>query len=101
MGVLDIPLPSLIATLMLTKTHALPTLRRLTAALAAAIPLSLLGHVSASHAAMVISQVYGGGGNSGATYKNDFVELFNNGTSAVPVGAGRCSTLLRRAAAGK
>jgi len=86
MGVLDIPLPSLIATLMLTKTHALPTLRRLTAALAAAIPLSLLGHVSATHAAMVISQVYGGGGNSGATYKNDFVELFNNGTSAVAVG---------------
>ena len=86
MGVLDIPLPSLIAKLMLTKTHALPTLRRLTAALAAAIPLSLLGHVSASHAAMVISQVYGGGGNSGATYKNDFVELFNNGTSAVAVG---------------
>ncbi|HSP14203.1 MAG TPA: DNA/RNA non-specific endonuclease [Thermoanaerobaculia bacterium] len=31
---------------------------------------------------VVISQVYGGGGNSGATYKNDFVELFNRGTSA-------------------
>ena len=26
---------------------------------------------------MVVSQVYGGGGNSGATYANDFVELFN------------------------
>ena len=26
---------------------------------------------------LVISQVYGGGGNSGATYKNDFIELFN------------------------
>jgi predicted extracellular nuclease len=26
---------------------------------------------------IVISQVYGGGGNSGATYTNDFVELFN------------------------
>lgn len=32
---------------------------------------------------MVISQVYGGGGNSGATYKNDFIELHNNGTSTV------------------
>src|ERR1700741_3710234 len=32
---------------------------------------------------VVISQVYGGGGNSGATYKNDFVELFNR--SANPV----------------
>jgi len=32
---------------------------------------------------VVISQVYGGGGNSGATYKNDFIELFNRGTSPV------------------
>ena len=32
---------------------------------------------------VVISQVYGGGGNSGATYKNDFIELFNNGSAAV------------------
>jgi len=34
---------------------------------------------------IVISQVYGGGGNSGATLKNDFIELFNRGTSAVDV----------------
>ncbi len=34
---------------------------------------------------IVISQVYGGGGNSGATYKNDFIELFNRGTAAVDV----------------
>jgi hypothetical protein len=26
---------------------------------------------------LVISQIYGGGGNSGATYRNDYVELFN------------------------
>jgi beta-lactamase superfamily II metal-dependent hydrolase/fibronectin type 3 domain-containing protein len=26
---------------------------------------------------LVISQVYGGGGNAGATYKNDFIEIFN------------------------
>jgi len=26
---------------------------------------------------LVISEVYGGGGNSGATYKNDFIELYN------------------------
>ncbi|CAN5890196.1 lamin tail domain-containing protein [soil metagenome] len=32
---------------------------------------------------VVISQVYGGGGNSGATYTNDFIELFNRGTTAV------------------
>ena len=30
---------------------------------------------------IVISQVYGGGGNAGAPYLNDFVELFNRGTT--------------------
>jgi len=34
-------------------------------------------------AQVVISQVYGGGGNSGATWRNDFIELFNRGTSPV------------------
>lgn len=32
---------------------------------------------------IVISQVYGGGGNSGATYTHDFIELFNRGTLSV------------------
>jgi predicted extracellular nuclease len=32
---------------------------------------------------VVVSQVYGGGGNSGATYTHDFVELFNRGTTPV------------------
>jgi predicted extracellular nuclease len=32
---------------------------------------------------VVISQVYGGGGNTGAPYKNDFIELFNRSGSAV------------------
>jgi hypothetical protein len=31
--------------------------------------------------AIVISQVYGGGGNSGAPYSYDYVELFNRGTT--------------------
>jgi DNA/RNA endonuclease G (NUC1)/uncharacterized protein YjdB len=43
---------------------------------------SVPGHV-------VISQVYGGGGNSGATYSHDFVELFNRGGEAVEVGGWR------------
>ena len=34
---------------------------------------------------IVISQVYGGGGNAGATLKNDFIELFNRGTTAVDI----------------
>ncbi|CAN5577120.1 lamin tail domain-containing protein [soil metagenome] len=35
---------------------------------------------------VVISQVYGGGGNSGATYQNDFIEIFNPTQSAVALG---------------
>ncbi|HJR90780.1 MAG TPA: DNA/RNA non-specific endonuclease [Aeromicrobium sp.] len=36
-----------------------------------------------SNSMVVISQVYGGGGNAGATYLNDFVELYNRGAQAV------------------
>jgi lamin tail-like protein len=32
---------------------------------------------------VVVSQVYGGGGNAGATFRNDYVELFNAGTGTV------------------
>ncbi|MBL9026532.1 MAG: lamin tail domain-containing protein [Myxococcales bacterium] len=32
---------------------------------------------------IVISQVYGGGGNTGAPYTNDFIELHNRGTTTV------------------
>lgn len=35
---------------------------------------------------VVISEVYGGGGNSGALYKNDFIELYNPTDTAVSVG---------------
>ena len=34
---------------------------------------------------VVISQVYGAGGNTGAVLKNDFVELFNRGTSTISI----------------
>src|SRR5687767_4945362 len=34
-------------------------------------------------AQVVVNEVYGGGGNSGATYKNDFIELYNNSSSPV------------------
>jgi len=34
---------------------------------------------------VVISQVYGGGGNSGATYTNDFIELHNNSAFTVNI----------------
>jgi 5'-nucleotidase len=63
-----------------------PRWRRLVAGLAAfGVALSGLAVVSASAPAqanpagtgLVISEVYGGGGNSGAPYTNDFIELYN------------------------
>ncbi len=39
----------------------------------------------AASSSIVISQVYGGGGNSGATYTHDFVELFNLGSTPVSI----------------
>src|SRR6185437_14753594 len=51
----------------------------------AATVAALLPAASASAASpdVVISQVYGGGGNAGALFTNDFIELFNRGSSAV------------------
>ncbi len=45
-------------------------------------PLQVAQAVSTT---VVISQVYGGGGNTGATYKNDFIELYNRGATTVDV----------------
>lgn len=39
--------------------------------------------VQALSTGVVISQVYGGGGNTGAQYTHDFIEVFNRGTMAV------------------
>jgi Lamin Tail Domain len=46
------------------------------------LALCSLGIVAAQAQTIVISQVYGGGGNTGATYVNDFIELKNIGLSA-------------------
>ena len=40
-----------------------------------------------TEALLVISQIYGGGNNSGATFQNDFVEIFNRGTTVVDFSA--------------
>jgi hypothetical protein len=45
--------------------------------------LLALGAAGLAQGQVVISQVYGGGGNSGATFKNDFIELFNRGSAPV------------------
>ncbi|MFI2612965.1 lamin tail domain-containing protein [Kitasatospora sp. NPDC018619] len=68
-----------------------PRVRRRTAAAvsAAAVVAALValpgGVAQAASPDIVISQVYGGGGNSGAPYANDFVELYNRGTAPVSV----------------
>ncbi|WP_081680849.1 ExeM/NucH family extracellular endonuclease [Cellulomonas sp. URHD0024] len=72
-----------------------PPLKSLTGG-AAALALVLVGSVlgtgtaqaavSAS-APVVINEVYGGGGNSGAPFDRDFVELYNPGAAAVDVSA--------------
>ncbi|WP_085314591.1 lamin tail domain-containing protein [Derxia lacustris] len=56
-----------------------PVLRPLIVALALA---GLAGNALAA-GSVAISQIYGGGGNSGATLKNDFIELRNIGSVAV------------------
>lgn len=49
----------------------------------AALLAGLSAPVFAAPGGVVISQVYGGGGNSGATYKNDYIELLNTGDTTV------------------
>jgi uncharacterized protein len=46
-------------------------------------PLHSTAATQSGSPALVISQVYGGGGNSGAPYTHDFVELFNRGSASV------------------
>ena len=43
---------------------------------------NLFGQI-ANH--IVISEVYGGGGNSGSTWKNDFIELYNPTTAPISI----------------
>jgi uncharacterized protein len=47
------------------------------------IALPILGRAASPN--IVISQVYGGGGNSGATLRNDFIELYNRGTTTISI----------------
>jgi uncharacterized protein len=52
-------------------------------ALVAAVAATPAG--AAPSTGLVVNEVYGGGGNSGATYTNDFIEITNRGSSAVSV----------------
>ena len=42
-------------------------------------------HIATSTSTVVISQVYGGGGNSGAPLRYDFIELFNRSSESLPL----------------
>jgi predicted extracellular nuclease len=48
-------------------------------------PLATAAPASASTSGLVISEVYGGGGNSGAPYAADFIELQNTTGAALPL----------------
>lgn len=52
-------------------------------AVAFSTALALAPTAQAASTSVVISEVYGGGGNSGATYTSDFVELYNLGKTPV------------------
>ncbi|HEY1718696.1 MAG TPA: immunoglobulin domain-containing protein [Verrucomicrobiae bacterium] len=69
------------------KTNSIESIRKLIGSLAVftAIILTAVSARAAGSSSLVIAEVYGGGGNSGATYKNDFIVVFNRGTSNVDV----------------
>lgn len=41
--------------------------------------------LSTTNATVVLNEAYGGGGNAGSTYTNDFIELYNNGATTVDI----------------
>ena len=48
--------------------------------------IALVGSANALAAGdLVVSQVYGGGGNAGASYTHDYIEIFNRGNVSVPL----------------
>jgi uncharacterized protein len=58
-------------------------LRVALSALAVALLVLLVQPAGAVSPDLVVSQVYGGGGNAGATYTHDYIEIFNRGSSSV------------------
>ncbi len=61
------------------------TTRVALAAAVSVLPLSLAAQSAQAAGSVVVSQAYGGGGNAGATNRNDFIELFNRSASPVNV----------------
>ncbi|WP_110205364.1 ExeM/NucH family extracellular endonuclease [Nocardioides daejeonensis] len=68
----------------MSRRHLVPLAVAATASAALAV-IPLQGATAAPDAAsdLVISEVYGGGGNTGAPYNQDFIELHNKGDQAI------------------
>lgn len=62
------------------------SLRRVVLTLLVPVAAAFALPALASPSGIVISQSYGGGGNSGAIYTHDFIELFNAGSAPVDIG---------------
>jgi predicted extracellular nuclease/2',3'-cyclic-nucleotide 2'-phosphodiesterase (5'-nucleotidase family) len=71
------------------RTPALPSPRRIAAgaglALLAAGLTPIAAQANPDGTGLVINEVYGGGGNSGAAFTNDFIELYNPSSSPISV----------------
>jgi Lamin Tail Domain len=52
---------------------------------ALALPLAAASARGSGSGSLVVAEVYAAGGNSGAVYTNDYVELFNRGASPVAI----------------
>ena len=76
------PVPAPASPSTFRRTGALLTVTAVTAAGLALVPSAANAAVSAD-APVVISEVYGGGGNSGAAFNRDFIELANTGDETV------------------
>ncbi len=61
----------------------MPRIRLLFSFVVTAALLAVSQGAQAATSSLVVSQIYAGGGNTGAAYANDFVELFNRGSSSV------------------
>ncbi len=72
-------------------------LRVLLSALALIVLVLLVQPAGAVSPNLVVSQVYGGGGNTGATFTDDFIEIFNRGTTTASTPDGLSSTPAQRA----
>ena len=73
---------------MTSSLHWPDTLLRLRSAWTPALAAAMFAVAAPAHAVsdVVISQIYGGGGNNGATIKNDYIELYNRSAVDVTIG---------------